>query len=222
VTEARHWYADGLDPEEFAFQRLYGPWAPASPDEARVLFDATGVTWWIAGGWSIEAFTGVPRKHEDIDVSMWRHDLPALLSTVEGEYHAWAAGAAGLTPLTPLETGDPRPMPDTADQVWLRKHALSPWEYDVVLNPIRDGRWVFRRDPSLDFDLDEVTWVAPDGIRYVTPEMSLAYKAKSARAKDQRDFDATVPLLSTRQRSWLGEMIAHLHPGHPWLDRIMV
>jgi hypothetical protein len=92
-------------------------------------------------------------------------------------YHVWAAGSGPLRPVT-----DDRPdLPDTADQVWLRAHALAPWEYDVVLNPDRDGRWVFRRDPSFDYDLDEITWVASDGIRYLVPEMALAYKAHLAR-----------------------------------------
>ena len=32
--------------------------------------------WWIVGGWSIEAFTGVPREHEDVDLSSWRATSP--------------------------------------------------------------------------------------------------------------------------------------------------
>ncbi len=209
-------YAEGLDPEELEFQRLYGPWRPASLAQAKELFDGFGGDWWIAGGWAIEAFTGVHRHHEDIDVAMWRRDVGALRAWVAGRYHVWAAGSGSLRPVT-----DERPdMPDTADQLWLREHALAPWEYDVVLNPDRDGRWVFRRDPSLDYDLAEITWVADDGIRYITPEMALAYKARLNRPKDEADLAATLPLLDGGRRAWLAEMVAHLHPGHPWIAAI--
>jgi hypothetical protein len=30
------------------------------------------VPWWVAGGWAVEAFTGVARSHEDIDLSVLR------------------------------------------------------------------------------------------------------------------------------------------------------
>ncbi|WP_432878562.1 hypothetical protein ACQPYH_31200 [Kribbella sp. CA-245084] len=90
----------------------------------------------------------------------------------------------------------------------------------MVVNPDRDGRWVFRRDPSLDYALDDITWVAPDGIRYLNPEMALAYKAKLVRPKDEQDLAAAVPLLTPAQRTWLADMIDHLHPGHAWPSRI--
>src|SRR5215207_2740600 len=118
--------------------------------------------------------------------------------------------------------GDGRAAGDArrVDQMWLHEHALAPWRYDVVLNPDRDGRWVFRRDPELDYELDEVTWVADDGIRYLTPELTLAYKAKQGRAKDEADLLAALPLLSPVRRTWLADMIDHLHPGHAWIERI--
>ncbi|HET6296653.1 MAG TPA: hypothetical protein VFG33_24920 [Kribbella sp.] len=213
--EERYWYAEGLDPEELAFQRLYGPVVPPTREEAKEFFDGLGHPWWITGGWSIEAFTGVPRHHEDLDVSTWRKVVPELVRHATGRYHVWAAGEG----IRPLSFDDPV-MPDTAEQVWLREHALAPWRFDVQLNPDRDGRWVFRRDPSMDFDLDEITWVAPDGIRYLTPEMALAYKAKLARPKDHRDLAVTLPLLPTSKRTWLADMIDHLHPGHAWLEQI--
>jgi hypothetical protein len=211
-----HGYDEGLDPEELAFQQLYGPWRPASMAQARKLFDELGRPWWIAGGWAIEAFTGVSRHHEDIDVAIWRRDVPSLREHVADRYHVWAAGSGSLRPVT----GEQPDLPDGADQIWLREHALAPWEYDIVLNPDRNGRWVFRRDPSLDFALDEVTWVASDGIRYIAPEMALIYKAHLDRPKDRADLAATLPLLSSRQRTWLVDMIAHLYPGHSWFTHI--
>jgi hypothetical protein len=215
-AQERYWYAEGLDPEELEFQRLYGPVMPATRAEAKEFFDGFGGAWWIAGGWSIEAFTGVPRHHEDLDVSIWRKDVPGLVAHAQGRYHVWSAGSQAIFPIS----AEKAEVPDTADQVWLREHALAPWRYDVVLNPDRDGRWIFRRDPGLDYDLDEVTWEADDGIRYLRPEMALAYKARHDRPKDKVDLAVTLPLLPPSKRTWLADMIDHLHPGHAWLDQI--
>lgn len=207
-------YAEHLSADELAFQRRYGPWDPWTPAQAKVVFDSTGLTWWIAGGWAIEAFTGESRPHEDIDVSMWRRDVPALVRVLEGRFHVWAAGG-GLTPLF----DDQLEMPDTADQVWLRQHALGPWRADCVVNPDRDGRWVSRRDTDFDAPLSDVTW-EHHGIRYCNPEIVLAFKAKLARPKDERDFDVTAPLLDEGARAFLADYLERKEPGHPWQRRL--
>jgi hypothetical protein len=215
-VEERVWYAEGLDPEDLAFYRLYGPWKTSTPADAQHVLAGYDGEWWIAGGWSIEAFTGVRREHEDLDVSLWRRDVEKLRLHLKGSYDLWSNAGGQLRPLT-----DERPdQPEDADQIWLRKHALSPWEFDVVINPDRDGRWVFRRDPALDYALEDITWTAPDGIRYLNPEIALAYKAKQQRPKDEHDLTAALPLLSDAQRTWLADMIDHLHPDHPWPARI--
>jgi hypothetical protein len=50
--------------------------------------------------------------------------------------------------------------------------------------------------------------------------MALVYKARLDRPKDQADLAATLPLLSSRQRAWLADLIAYLHPGHSWLTHL--
>jgi hypothetical protein len=209
-------YPEGLDADELAFQRLYGPWTVSSPEQARQVFEGYGGQWWIAGGWAIEAFTGVRREHEDLDVSLWRRDVELLRLHLKGSYHLWSNAGGRLLPLT-----DERPdLPEDAEQIWLRRHALSAWEFDLVVNPDRDGRWVFRREPSLDFALDDITWIAPDGIRYLNPDIALAYKAKHRRPKDEADFAAALPALDPQQRGRLADLIERLHPGHPWQQQL--
>jgi hypothetical protein len=215
-VDERTWYPDGLDAEELAFQRLYGPWKVSTPADAQELLDGYDGDWWIAGGWAVEAFTGIRREHEDVDVSLWRRDIEKLRIHLKGRYDLWSNAGGRLLPLT-----DQHPeQPDDAPQIWLRRHALAPWEFDLQPNPDRDGRWVFRRDPSLDYALDEITWRAPDGIRYLNPEVAIAYKARLVRPKDERDLAATLPLLTADRRTWLADMIDHLHPDHPWPPRI--
>ncbi len=64
--------------EEDAFLRLYGPWAPLAPTEVAELLAGFDRPWWIVGGWAVDAATGLPREHEDVDVSMLGRDVPAL------------------------------------------------------------------------------------------------------------------------------------------------
>jgi len=203
------------DPEEAAFQRLYGPWKAWTPRQAAdVLADWTE-PWWVAGGWALEAFAERERarEHEDIDVAIFRRDVASLQAYLHPDYHCWAVGHGQLRPVDEKRSD----MPDWADQVWLREHAWQPWVADVVTTPDEAGRWVFRRDPAVTAPLDEVTWVDADGIRYLNPEIVLAYKAKLARPKDDGDLAAALPRLDDRQRRWLRDIVARLHPEHRWL-----
>ena len=68
--------------------------------------------------------------------------------------------------------------------------------------------------------LEEVTWVASDGIRYVAPEVVLLFKARLDRPKDRADLVAAWPLLDDGRRTWLRDAIAATAPCHPWLDRL--
>jgi hypothetical protein len=208
-------YDEGLDPEELAFQRLYGPWQAPDLDETAALLKGIGVPWWVTGGWAVERFTGVRRPHADVDVSILARDLPALREHFAGRMHLWIVGSKTLRPLA----DDVTELPDWASQVWIREHALAPWLADVQVNPDRDGRWIFRRDPAYDFALDEVTWIDTDGLRLLNPEVAMAYKAKLHRPKDDADLAAALPLLDDRQRTWFYETVARLHPDHPWLSR---
>ena len=201
------------DPDAAAFQRLYGPWRAWTPAQAAAVLADWPEPWWVAGGWAVEAFTGRSRTHEDIDVSIFRRTVPSLRGFLDPAYHCWAAGSGRLGPVT----AEQPELPEWADQMWVREHAWQPWLADVVTTPDEDGRWVFRRDPTVTAPLDDITWIGPDGIRYLNPEIALAYKAKHTRPKDDADLAATLPLLDDGQRDWLRDTIARLHPGHRWL-----
>lgn len=204
---------DGRMSEE-EFQRVYGPLDPLSPSELRSLLDGLDVPWWVAGGWAVEAFTGVPRHHEDIDAAVFRRDLAAVRAHLEPHVHLWAAGDRGLLHLAPG-----REMPADAEQVWFREHALAPWRGEILLNPDVDGRWQFKRDPSVVLDLEDATWHR-DGVRYLRPELVLAHKVKATRAKDDADLEAALPLLDVTQRAFLADTVARHAPDHPWRRRL--
>ena len=73
-------------PEEVAenagYDRWFGAWAPLDPPRLAEFMAGFERPWWIVGGWSIEAFTGVLREHEDVDLSILACDVPALRAHV--------------------------------------------------------------------------------------------------------------------------------------------
>ncbi len=201
------------------FERLYGPWATRTPADVAALFEGYPGTWWVAGGWAIEAFTGVRRNHEDIDVSVLRSELPRLRKHLAGRLDVWAAGTTALRPLLPDDDIDDDPdatLWDTEGQIWTRVDAQSPWEFDFLLSPGSARLWEYRRDPSIRMPMGDALWER-DGVRYLAPEIQLLYKAKGLRPKDQADFDATVPLLNDRDRRWLRGALEQTLPDHPWI-----
>ncbi|MBO0847713.1 MAG: hypothetical protein J2P22_20120, partial [Nocardioides sp.] len=138
--------------EEHAFLDLYGSWAPLDLDGARDFFDGFDRPWWLVGGWAIEAFTGAPREHEDIDISMLACDVAALREFVGDRWHLWSNVGGSLRPLT-----DARPdLPEPDCQIWVRRNAGSPWVMDMPVTPDADGLWRSKRMPEHIAPLDEV------------------------------------------------------------------
>jgi hypothetical protein len=201
-----------VDAAEREFQRLYGAWAATTPTDAAALLEGVAAPWWVSGGWAIDAFTGRSRAHKDVDVTLFRRDVPALRRHVAGRFHLWAVGSGALRPLD-----DARPrMPGWAGQLWVREHATAPWVLDVLLNPGGPRRWVFKRDHSVSFPLQEATWVASDGIRYLRPELVLAHKLRHARPEDDDDLEVTLPLLDAEARARLDDIVSLVEPSHRW------
>lgn len=199
-----------LDHEEIV--RLYGPWLSRTPEDAAALFEGYEGVWWVAGGWAIEAFTDVPRPHDDIDPSVPRSGVAALLQHLSGRLDVWHADDGALRPLV-----DPRqPVPENCEDLWLRRSGADPWEYDVKVMSATATTWTYKRDPRISLPLAGILWTR-DGIPYLRPEVQLLHKAPGLRPKDQADFDACLPLLEPGSRAWLRDALTVAHPGHRWL-----
>lgn len=198
--------------DDAEFTRLYGEWATRTPDDVRDFFDGYPGIWWIAGGWSLQAFTGVERHHEDIDPGILRLELPLMRAHAQGRLDLWAAFSGALKPVA---SDDPADLPDGCGQLWSRPSAADPWEYDILLGPGDADEWQYKRDTRIRMPMADALWER-DGIRYLQPEIQLLYKAKGLREKDQADFDATLPFLDARRRSWLADALERTLPAHPW------
>jgi hypothetical protein len=206
------------DLDHAELMRIYGPWANRTPADVADVFAGYEGRWWIAGGWSLEAFGGVRRDHADIDPSIPRHELPLLRRHLAGRLDLWSADQETLRVLLPDDVGsDDHLLPHSCENVWARRSGADPWEYDIILMTTIDDRWVFKRDPRTSLPLDEIVW-RRDGVNYLRPEIQLLHKAAGLRPKDQADFDAVWTLLDARARRWLLQAIELTHPGHPWLS----
>lgn len=205
---------DSPEAEEAEFLRWYGAWAPLTPTGLAALMDGFDRPWWVVGGWSVEAFTGVHREHEDIDLSILACDVPAFRAHLGSDWTPWSNDGGTLRPLSDTF---PEPL-DVQSQIWVRRDAASPWVLDLPITPDRDGMWTNKRWAAHVVPVDEATWLAGDGIRYLRPEISLLYKARLDRDKDRADLDAAWPLLSEERRRWLLDAVRETEgSGHAWL-----
>ena len=199
-----------MDDEEL--DRWYGAWDPLDPPGLAALMAGFDRPWWIVGGWAIEAFTGVPREHEDVDLSILACDIPAFRAHLGTAWTPWSNHGGTFRPLN-----DTFPeVLSVESQIWIRRSARDPWVVDLPITPDRDGSWTSKRDPEHVAPVEDVTWVAEDGIRYLRPEVVLLYKAILHRPKDDRDLAVTWPLLEPDRRLWLREALGRLYPDHPW------
>jgi len=202
--------------EDEEFFRWYGPWEPLDPDGLVEFMAGFDRPWWIVGGWSIEAFTGSLREHEDVDLSILACDIAAFRAHVGDRWHLWSMDGGTLRP---LDDRFPEVL-NVESQIWVREHAQAPWIIDLPITPDRDGLWTSKRDPDHVAPLGDVTWVDGSGVRYLRPEIALLYKAVLHRPKDDRDLAVTWPLLTDAARDWLREALARLYPEHAWLTAI--
>ena len=198
--------------EDRDFYRWYGAWAPLTPTEVARVLEGLDARWWIVGGWAVDAFTGVPRDHEDVDVAFFRTDLPAVLERLSPGLCVWSNQGGTIRPLR--KPGD---LLEGSRQLWVRRDGDSPWLMDLAVTPHDGDTWISPRDGRIRVPFERATFVAPDGIRYLRPELVLFMKALFARPKDDRDLEAILPRLDEPARVSLRAAIALVHPDHRWL-----
>ena len=171
------------------------------------------VPWWIAGGWAVELHLGRrTRPHADIDIGVWRDDVPTLTSEASGwEFHVAKEGV--LTPHSPGAA-----LPRGTHVLWVRRSG-GPWSLELLAETREGGTWTYRRDSRVRRPAATLTRIA-GGFRVIAPEVQLLYKSKDVRPKDQADFDLVAPTLDAQARRWLADALAVAMPGHPWIAEL--
>jgi hypothetical protein len=193
VPDVTYW--DAWRPEEIA-RRLAGVTAP----------------WYVAAGWSIDLFLGrETRAHDDLEVAVPHTQfaevaaaLPELELFVIGDGMAWPLATAGIEF-------------ENEHQTWCREPQTGLWRLDIFREPSAGGQWACRRDERIRLPYDRVIARTVSGIPYCRPEISLLFKAKARRLKDDADFANILPHLDDDSRRWLADTLNTVHPDHPWL-----
>lgn len=199
-----------LSPDEI--EALDARWSSSwTPGEVAQRLAGVGVPWCVAAGWALDLFRGgQTRVHGDIEIAIPEAGFPEVRRRFPG-YVFDAAGSGRIWE-------DARPETLAAvHQTWLRDPATGNYLLDVFREPHDGDTWICRRDARIRLPYSEIVHRTEDGIPYLAPELVLLFKAKHARPKDRRDFDATVPHLTRAQRTTLAELLARVHPGHAWL-----
>jgi len=180
------------------------------------------VPWWITGGWAIDLAVGqVTRDHADVNVMMLERDEHALrgLTGLDIQLIAdgqppgpWPAGyrlmAAPVPGPKPPVTGPGR---HAGDRLVLRGEDL-PLPAQVIPASAVGAIWVYKKGSHVfTRPLGDITrlW---QGIPFLAPEVVLLIKARPGLDRpgtdnDQRDFEAALPVLGAKQRSWLRDAV---------------
>jgi hypothetical protein len=189
---------------------------------ARSSMTGYGGSWWIGGGWSIDAAVGrVTREHHDIDLVILRSELDRLRAHLDG-WIVWINEPGRFLPWLGdnLRSDDACFMarPDDGAELAWSDFAHHPDALELMVESVADGSWVYRRDGRVT---DSLTRLGSAG-DFLAPEVALLYKAPQHEVeKNAADFDVCVAHLSRDQRRWLREALATAHAGHPWLGQLI-
>jgi hypothetical protein len=184
------------------------------PQKVARLLEGLRCTWGVAGGWALDLFlNGVTRKHQDIEVAIFREDqliLREYLSSL-----GWSFEYVRDGKLFPWPVGENLVLP--VHEIWCRIPTGPLRRLEVLLNERRENEFVFRRDFRVVTPIGSAFVRSNSGIPVLAPEIVLLYKSKRAsEAKERFDFSNMLDALSAERRHWLFESLAVVHPGHEW------
>ena len=194
----------------------YSQWQSVSIAEVTQLFADAPFTWGLAGGYAVEQFLGTSlREHSDLDVVVYRDEQLQVQHWLAG-WNLYAADPPGT--LRPWIIGEH--LPYGIHDIWGHRMGAQAWQLQVMLAEVEGEEWFSRRNPLIRGQREDLI-VTYNGIPCVRIEVQLLYKARSSRPKDEHDFQACLPLMSTSAKQWLANHLQRLYPeGHAWIDSL--
>ncbi|CAL9589563.1 nucleotidyltransferase domain-containing protein [Streptomyces sp. enrichment culture] len=205
----------GIEVPPDEIEALHARWSSCwTPSEVARRLAGIGTPWCVAAGWALDLFRGEQtRAHGDIEIAIPAASFPEVRRRFPGcVFDAVGSGR--------IWEGAPTEALAAVHQTWLRDPATGNYLLDVFREPHDGDTWICRRDERIRFPYGEIIHRTREGIPYLAPELVLLFKAKHTRRKDQADFEATVPYMTAVQRETLAELLARVHPGHPWVSAI--
>jgi hypothetical protein len=166
--------------------------------------------WAIAGGWSTDLFLGeITRDHDDIEIVIFRNDQLAVREYLRG----WNFKKVSNGMVTPWEQGEiliPSIHESYADKLNEK--------IEILFNETDGNYWIYRRDTRIRRELHKTIMTTKNRIPFLSPEITLLYKSKSPRPKDEKDFRNTYEYMSLEQKQWLQESLKLIYIEHPWIE----
>lgn len=202
-----------LSPDEI--EALPARWSSCwTPSEVAQRLAGSTTPWYVAAGWALDLFHGTQtRAHGDIEIAIPAAGFPE----VRRRFPGYVFDAVGIGRIWNDATPE---VLAAVHQTWLRDPATGNYLLDVFREPHDGDTWICRSDPGIRLPYSGIVRHTRDGIPYLAPELVLLFKAEHVRPKDQADFEATVPHMTSAQRETLAELLARVHPGHPWIAEL--
>jgi hypothetical protein len=191
-------------------------WEEFDPSRLLEIMSSFEAPWWIAGGWALDLWMGrETRTHQDLDVAILRRDQLELYRALHGWELYYATSDHRLLPLQTNQW-----LRSPIHGVWTRRAHDAPWLCEFLLNEHEGTDWVYREDPAVRMPLANVGIVVSGNIPILVPEVVLLYKAHERTEKDEADFQAALPRLTSPAKSWLLHAVNESLPNHPWAARL--
>ena len=173
--------------------------------------------WYVSGGWALDLLVGrVQRVHHDVDVVVPRS------AQLELQSYLIERGWTLITPFEKRLESWPQHMRLELPRHQVHAHRDDTF-IDILLTDMADA-WRYRREPLVLRSKEKMSLRSESGIPYLAPELVLLFKSKNTsnheRAKDQMDFEKTLPHLEPERRAWLRWALMATNPEHSWIQQL--
>ena len=187
----------------------------AAIESIAALLSPLPVTWGFCGGWAIDLFLNrITRPHKDVDVAILRADQCTVFNFLH--QRGWALEKAVDGSLIPLKEHELLVLP--IHTVWCRNIRFQPDFLELLLNEHEGNHFLFRRNRSIRYPLNQAFLISPSGFPILAPEIALLYKSNNLQdAENRSDFQFVLPALNTERKQWLAQALHILSPTHEWL-----
>ncbi len=191
-------------------------WEAWGPPQIKERLGGIRTPWRVVGGWALDLARGEQtREHEDIEIAVPQAGFDEVREALDDVEFFVPCGEGRLVA---VEGAGDRFF--DSHQTWGRDRT-GKWRVDVMRDPHDDDIWICRRDRNIRMPYTEIIAFTSGGIPYEIPVLTLLFKAKHRRDKDEADFTASLPLLDAKARTWLRDSLTALYgPDFPWVAQL--
>jgi len=166
--------------------------------------------WFVAGSWATDLALGrETRLHGTVEIVVFRDEHAALREWLVGwklianlgfVKEKWEPGET-LSPAATSVTGQ-RPDGDPSSVI-------------IRIENAGHGLW-FGPGNRISHPIPTFGQTSADGVPYLSPAISLLFRAPDPAPLDHQDFRLAVITMAAMDRQWLARALSTAFPDHPW------